>query len=148
MFRIILTFALALGFGQAIASPQFADFPAPYTGAKQADLKLVDAKSRRYASMLRAAARHSPNFAGHYILASWGCGASCVMAAAIDSRTGLVTWLPFTVCCWSMSIIEPLEFRPGSRLLVVHGSRDEQGDGGETHYYEFQNNKFNRLVDQ
>lgn len=128
--------------------PQFADFPAQYTGAKKVGVKLLDAKSRRYASMLRTAAQRDPNFAGHYILASWGCGASCLMAAAIDTETGLVTWLPFTVCCWNVSITEPIEFHPSSRLLLVHGSRNEQGDGGATHHYEFQNNKFIELVEK
>jgi hypothetical protein len=148
MFRITLTLALALSFGQALASPRFADFPAQYSGAKKAALKLVDAKSRRYASMLRTAAKSDPNFAGHYIVASWGCGASCMMAAAIDATTGLVAWLPFTVCCWRIPITEPLEFYADSRLLVVHGSRDEQGDGDETRYYEFQNNTFKPLVEK
>lgn len=148
MFRLILTLAAALSFSQALAPPQFADFPAQGTAAKKAALRLVDAKSQRYASILRAAAKRDPNFAGHYILASWGCGASCVMAAAIDAKTGLVTWLPFTVCCWNMAINEPLEFRPSSRLLIVHGSRNEQGDGDETHYYEFHNNKFKGLVEK
>lgn len=148
MLRIILALALALSSVQALASPQFADFPAQYSGAKKAALKLIDAKSQRYASMLRTAAKRDPNFAGHYILASWGCGASCVMAAAIDAKTGFVTWLPFTVCCWSIQITEPLEFHPSSRLLVVHGSRNEQGDGNATHYYEFQNNKFKHLIEK
>lgn len=148
MFRILLALALTFSFGLALASPRFADFPAQYTGAKKAALKLVDAKSQRYATMLRAAAKRDRNFAGHYILASWGCGASCVMAAAIDTKNGLVTWLPITVCCWSIPTTEPLEFHPDSRLLVVHGSRNEQGAGGETHYYEFQNNKFKQLAEK
>lgn len=57
------------------------------------------------------------------------------MSAAIDANTGAVTWLPFTLCCWEANIREPLEFRPGSRLLAVNGSRDEQGSG--VHYYNF-----------
>lgn len=62
------------------------------------------------------------------------------MAAAIDTETGLAAWLAFTVCCWSMQVKEPLEFRRTSRLLVVHGSRNEQGAGDEIHYYEFRRN--------
>lgn len=109
----------------------------------QAGQGMADAKSLQYATVLRDAARRTPNFAGHYVLASWGCGASCIMSAAIDAKTGTVTWLPFTVCCWEANIGEPLEFRPNSRLLIVHGSRDEQGSG--IHYYNFEKRQFSEV---
>lgn len=128
------------------AAPQFDDFPATKVGTWRSDVQLIDAKSRRFGSILRSAARRDVNFAGHYILASWGCGTSCVMAAVIDTKTGSVTWLPFTVCCWNIQITEPLEFRPESRLLIVHGSRDEKGAGDDLHFYEFQGNKFRMLL--
>ena len=93
---------------------------------------------------LKESEMDAPNFAGHFALASWGCGASCIMAAAIDGDTGAVTWLPFTVCCWETEIIEPLEFQPNSRLLIVHGQRDERGAGG-THFYRFTGTRFEAL---
>lgn len=98
--------------------------------------------------MLRAAAKRTPDFAGHYILASWGCGASCVMAAAIDTRSGVVTWFPFTVCCWDIEVTNPLEFRLDSHLLIVHGSLNEQGAGSDVHFYDFQNARFRLLQSQ
>jgi hypothetical protein len=107
---------------------------------QRAAVRLEDPKSRRFATMLREGAAHQENFAGHYTLASWGCGASCVMTAAIDAKTGAVAWLPFTVCCWSLDVTEPLEYRLDSRLLIVHGSRDEHGGG--TYFYEFDGRKF------
>ncbi len=90
--------------------------------------------------MLREAATHAPDFAGHYILATAGSGASCVMAAAIDANDGTVVWFPFTVCCWPLDITEPLEYKPDSRLLIVHGKRNEKGSGG-THFYTFEPSK-------
>ena len=63
------------------------------------------------------------------------------MAAAIDRRTGKVVWLPFTVCCWPMTITEPLEYRLESTLLIVHGKSDEKGDSG-THYYRLAGSRF------
>lgn len=68
------------------------------------------------------------------------------MAASVDARTGNVTWLPFTVCCWSTNIAEPLEFRADSRLLIVHGSRNETGPGKAVHYYTFDGKKFSELL--
>lgn len=130
----------------ANATPHFEDYPATSLTGRPGKVLLVDAKSRKYASMLRDASRRKPDFAGRYVLASWGCGASCTMSAAIDARSGAVTWLPFTVCCWGTDIAEPLEFRPNSRLLIVHGSRDEQGSG--VHYYTFDGRQFSEISGQ
>jgi hypothetical protein len=136
LFAIVLaTLATA-----AVAAPRFEDYPATSFSGRTGKVHLEDAKSRQYATMLHDASRRKPNFAGRYVLASWGCGASCTMSAAIDAKTGAVTWLPFTVCCWETNIREPLEFRPTSRLLIVHGSRDEQGSG--VHYYNFDGRQF------
>ena len=132
----------------ALAGPSFSEFPAnAYTGP-QAKVRLAEKKSQQYASVLRAAARGRPNFAGHYVLATWVCGSSCVMGAAIDAKTGAVAWLPFTVCCWDLNITEPLDFRNDSRLLIVHGSRNETGAGNEVNYYVFDGRKFTMLAKQ
>ena len=97
-----------------------------------------------YEKILRATEGRKPNFAGHYVLTSWGCGASCTMSAAIDTGTGTVSWLPFTVCCWAPEIAEPLQFRADSRLLIVHGSRNEHGGG--VHYYTIEGGQFSELA--
>ena len=116
------------------APPRFEDFPAPPAHtALQVPPRLATASDRAFRTRLREAAREPPDFAGHYKLALWGCGASCVMGAAIDARTGRVTWLPFTVCCAPADVTEPLAYRRNSRLLVVRGSRNEAGGG--TYYY-------------
>src|SRR5437868_2812690 len=31
-----------------------------------------------------------PNFAGHYVVIRWGCGADCLMMAVVDAETGKV----------------------------------------------------------
>ena len=96
--------------------------------------------------MLREFARRPADFAGHFVLASWGCGASCVLTAAIDKQTGKVIWLPFTVCCWAASVSQPLDFRLDSRLLVIHGSRDEAGRG--RYFYVFDGKEFKLITAQ
>jgi hypothetical protein len=63
-----------------------------------------------------------------------------VSSVVIDAKTGRVTWLPFTVCCWDVDVQEPIEFRRDSRLLVVHGSRNEEGGG--TYYYALDKDSF------
>jgi hypothetical protein len=123
-------------------TPRFEDYPAtgPYRG-HNAPLVLTkkDAGSR---TRLREAATRKPNFAGHYVLTTWGCGAECVMGAAIDANTGHVHWLPFTICCWKADVTQPIAARLDSRLIVFTGARNEkEGDEG-THYYEFRNGEF------
>lgn len=141
LFALLLSTAIA-----AAAAPRFEDYPAAGFSGRTGKIHLVDAKSRQFATMLRDAAHRRPNFAGHYVLASWGCGASCTMSAAVDAKTGDVAWLPFTVCCWEPNIREPLIFRPNSSLLIVHGSRDEKGGG--VHYYNFDGRHFVEVLEQ
>jgi hypothetical protein len=43
-----------------------------------------------------------------------------------------VVWIPFTVCC-APEGVSPLEYRKDSRLLIVRGARNEQGNG--TYFY-------------
>jgi hypothetical protein len=130
----------------ALAGPKFDDFPSKTYSGPQAKVRLVEKKSLQYASVLRAAARKHPDFAGHYVLATWGCGASCVMGAAIDAKTGSVTWLPFTICCWDLTITEPVSFREDSRLLIVRGNRNEAGAGNDVNFYVFDGREFTLLA--
>lgn len=138
----ILFVLLAFFSAEVAAAPQFEDFPAALYVGKPASVELRGAKSRLYASRLRLSSRQPVNFSGHYILATWGCGASCVMGAAIDAKTGSVTWLPFTVCCGKLEITEPLEYRPDSHLLIVHGALNEKTSSNEIHYFDFNGRRF------
>ena len=125
---------LAVTFAHADTSlPAFKDFPAPLYQGKIATVKIASAKDRQYRSRLRQSSGQKPNFAGHYTLTSWGCGASCVMAVAIDAETGRTVWLPFTVCCWDVDVDDPISFKADSRLVEIRGSHDESGGG--TYFY-------------
>jgi hypothetical protein len=92
--------------------------------------RLRTEKDKEFASQLRNAARQKVNFAGHFVLATWGCGASCLMGAIIDAQSGHVTWLPFTICCGDYRQSAPIEFRADSTLLVFRGMRDELEPAG------------------
>ncbi len=144
LFALLLMASLLLPQAGTGAAPPFSQFAAPRERVtRPAKVKLTDAKDRQYATRLREFGSRPPNFAGHFVLASWGCGASCVMGAAINAQTGEIVWLPFTVCCWDFDTSEPLEFRNDSRLLIVHGSRNEQGGG--TYAYTFDGKAFTLL---
>lgn len=53
-------------------------------------LKLTSGEERMFRTALREAAKHPPDFAGHYRFAIWGCGTRCVGGAIIDLATGTV----------------------------------------------------------
>ena len=140
---IVILSASALGQARM---PQFKDFPAhgEYAG-KNAPI-VITGKDRMYRTVLKESAKEKPNFAGHYILTAWGCGAGCLMGAVIDANTGKVYWFPHTICCWNDferdDSFEPITFRLNSRLVVFTGVRNErEGDHG-AHIYEFNGRRF------
>ena len=102
---------------------------------------------------LREAAARRPDFAGHYVLASWGCGTECVMGAAVDVRSGHVVRLPGSLCCWfsdgqaTPEDVEPMRYRLNSRLLVLTGRRNERDGDAGTHYYAMENGRLVHLRD-
>jgi len=128
--------------------PQFAAYPAsPGYHGRNAEPQLSTPEARTYRTRLREAAKERPNFAGRYILTTWGCGTSCVMGAVIDAQSGRVTFLPATVCCWSVSVddgFRPVEARLTSRLIVLSGLLDEKGTMGS--HFVFDGHSFAKLA--
>jgi hypothetical protein len=144
-YSLMLMLALsALIFGQT-KIPQFKDFPPNGKYGGKNSPVLITRDDREFRTRLREAAQEPPNFAGHYIFTSWGCGASCLMGAVIDANSGKVYWFPHTICCWKPSVDDnftPIVFRLNSRLVVLTGLRDEkEGDEG-AHFYEFDGKRF------
>jgi hypothetical protein len=127
--------------------PQFAAYPAsPTYRGKNAEPRLSTQEARTFRTRLREAAKETPNFAGRYILTTWGCGSSCVMGAVIDAQSGQVTFLPATVSGWGAVDAEfrPVEARLTSRLIVLSGLLDEKGEMG-SHYFVFDGRSFTHL---
>ncbi|MEP7075943.1 MAG: hypothetical protein ABI878_09040 [Acidobacteriota bacterium] len=88
------------------------------------DLSTKDA--RMFRTNLRNAAKDGVNFAGHFVLTSWGCGTNCNHAGIIDARNGRV-FFPTPLAGFGVGFEswlgedDPLEFKPGSRLLILKG---------------------------
>ena len=124
--------------------PQFKDFPVDEAFVGKNAPVIITRDDRMFRTRIREAARGKPNFAGHYIVTTWGCGTSCLMGAAIDAKTGKVYWWNFSVCCWNDidENFRPIEFRLNSRLIVFSGVRNEkEGDDG-AHFYKFEKGRF------
>ena len=90
------------------------------------------------------------NFAGHYIVAGWGCGTGCISGAIIDARNGNVLWpLPlYALGVWydgNSYVDRPVDYRKNSRLLIITGSpgvKDNQADKPNGKYfYEWRDNQ-------
>lgn len=103
-----------------------------------------------FRTRLREAATQRPNYAGAYVIATWGCGTECLMGAAINTSNGRVTFLPASICCVSLGggeYTEMIAFRPDSTLLVLTGVRNEaEGDRG-AHFYRIEGDRFVHVRD-
>ena len=123
----------------AAEAPRFEDYPvADRFKAKPASPILSSPRAQKFRTVLRRAAASGPNFAGHFTLARWGCGAGCVSWAIIDARSGAVWFAPFQV--WDARTIgdaelvhHSIDFELDSELIVANGARN--GEGAGTYYY-------------
>jgi hypothetical protein len=124
------------------APPQYADFAvAPEAVDLRPALKLDSAFSREYRTRLREGLRDLPiNFAGHYVMVTFGCGSTCLYGGMVDARTGEATALPFLVDSFGsdkVDIEDPLLFRADSRLVVILGKLRDEDDIPRQYFYEW-----------
>lgn len=154
-FNLVLVLALLaftwtpLGSAQALAEPRFEDYPAPvYAGAVRPPDMSSHPEARTYRTRLRDAAKGSVNFAGEFVLATWGCGSQCLMGAVISARTGRVQFLPGTICCWleAGENTNPIDYKVGSNLLILTGLINEE-EPLARNYYVFSGGQF-RLIEK
>jgi hypothetical protein len=125
--------------------PRFSEYPVNERYAGKTAPLVLSREARMFRTRLKDAARGRPNFAGHFIVTTWGCGTECLEGAIIDARTGRVFMLPFTLCCWAPGTVDenfkPVEFRLNSNLIVLAGARNEKDGDYATRFYRFQNNR-------
>lgn len=117
--------------GQMPELPSFDRYPAKVWKGKSKPPNLRSHKDARlFRTSLRDAAKDGINFAGHFVLTTWGCGSSCTVGAIIDGKTGEVFfpkqlegfWWQF----WDGDERKPFGFQKDSRLLMFLGF--EPGD--------------------
>ncbi|HEX8329633.1 MAG TPA: hypothetical protein VF629_19000 [Hymenobacter sp.] len=127
------------------AAPAFAKYPAGarYAGPGAAPRLRPGTAAWYFRTRIREAAVQPPNFAGHYVLATWGCGTECVSYVIINAKTGAVYFDNRTVCCWGTAVpddFEPVRGQLDSRLLVCTGQLNEEGPN-KAHRYLFTQGK-------
>lgn len=132
-------------------APTFDAFPAvPYTGANAPLQFGNDREARLYRTRLREWSTHKVNFAGHYILADWGCGSGCLQTMLIDAQNGhvfhpeelsAISWYDVDPILMEDSPGQtwtnegPLKFTSTSKLLIALGAPSEDSGRRGISYY-------------
>lgn len=94
--------------------PQFEDYPAEKITLKPPHkIKLSSQRTHKFRTQLRQALKIRPNFSGHYVLLTWGCGSPCHEIALVSATNGSVYFAPFLGRLGE-------DFRLSSRLLVLN----------------------------
>jgi hypothetical protein len=137
MLRYAIAIALTLVAWAAVAAdnPPFEKYPVDVYSGPVVKPVLDTADKREFRTRITEAAKGPVNFAGKFILALWGCGASCSMGATINAETGEVAFLDWTICC-DQGDGERVDFRANSTLIVLRGLLNEEGEN-KAHMFEF-----------
>ncbi len=107
-------------------APKFTDYPVSVWHGKPVAVRSRTSVSRMYRTVMREAQKEGPDFAGHYKIAIWGCGAPCTDWAVIDAKTGYITdYKAYRDVSHMYVEDEPLDYRPDSRLLIIKGAPHE-----------------------
>jgi hypothetical protein len=127
--------------------PRFSDYQVVATfGRPPAPVdEKSDPRVRRFRTVLRQGATHGPNFAGHFTIVGWGCGASCLQFAIVDVISGRVSF-PIGIESVSTTHVgndvgevdiafNALRFRIDSNLLIVLGAINENDSSEGIRYY-------------
>ena len=144
---IALVLLVLLTAAQSSKKSAFKSFPVIVEKARASAINFKnDPGARSMRTRLTEALRGGVNFAGHFIVAGWGCGTGCISGAIIDARNGNVLWpLPLNALgVWyegASYVKDPVEYRKNSRLLIIRGSpgvkdNDQDKPNGE-YYYEW-----------
>lgn len=110
--------------------------------------------ARLFRTRIREGAQAGPNFAGHYTIVFWGCGAGCVSLAVVDANNGKV-FFPKNLSTIDNTNIaydelespeeELIRFKRNSRLLVVIGGINEISKLRGISYFLWEKNQMKRI---
>ena len=157
--RIVLLTTLLLVFASFVfaqsKTPTFAQYAAKVETIKNVKVNLKSHKNANsYRTNLRNAAKEGVNFAGHFILSTWGCGTNCSQTAIIDARNGKV-FFPDELegagfgFCELPDEAEPVVSQADSRLLVLNGFKGGDLESANTpcriYYLEWTGAKFKQV---
>jgi hypothetical protein len=154
-FALLLTLCISLN---AQPKTPLLKFSAYRVSVEKPRIKKIDFRRNRdagtYRTRLSEGLADGVNFAGRYVVVTWGCGTGCTNGAIIDTRTGNALWPEqfFNISAvYGDGYADPiLEYKKNSRLFIVHGIPGPPDEKAKTppsgdYYYEWRNNAFHRL---
>ncbi|HEX3653639.1 MAG TPA: hypothetical protein VHU18_12530 [Rhizomicrobium sp.] len=128
----------------------FSEYPAPKTaGRKSAPIHLErNTGAWEFRTVLREGYRRGePDFADHYRIEMWGCGANCVAYAVADVFTGRVYFAPFPRPGETdFQTYGFVDYRPDSRLLIALGPMQDDNSNLGVVYYLWNGKRFDRIA--
>lgn len=120
---------------RAVGRLKFSDYPIGQIYQGKPAVPILSKSQRWYRTVIREGAKSRVQFAGHYTVPVFGCGAACTGFYLVDSITGKV-YDGFTVSealNWlakpGNENVERIEFHPRSRLFRVTGCPGETNCG-------------------
>ena len=127
------------------SAPTFDAFPvAPLYQGKTAPVDLSHEEAREFQTHLRRTTKEPVNFAGQYVLTTWGAGSGCTYGAIVSKATGKVHLLPGVICNLGRSS-DRITYQKDSRLLILTGYLNDQDPNGR-YFYELTPAGFNHLL--
>lgn len=120
--------------------PRFDDFKVAVEKiSRRPALKFNNDFSRRYRTLLREGLSGEPvDFAGHYVMVTFGCGTTCLYGGMVDAKSGQATGLPFMLDSFGpFDIDTPLIYRADSRLIIMLGMVRKETEPPAKFYYEW-----------
>lgn len=70
-------------------------------------------EARMFRTKINEALAMGPNFAGHYTVATWGCGSGCQEHAVVDAMTG-------NIISFGLTTEMGVKYYPNSRILITN----------------------------
>lgn len=109
---------------------------------------LITGDARNFRTRISAWSKEEPNFAGHFIMATWGCGTNCTQFTIIDASTGKVFEPKGITTNVAVNVHDDLlqggdfwhssaaiKFKRDSRLLILIGTPEEDVSRRGISYY-------------
>lgn len=115
--------------------------------------KIASDADKRFRTRIREGAMNGPNFADHFTIIQWGCGAGCISMAVADAKDGKVYEAPFKNLAFTVpnflyegkhspfdDRFQAVGYKRNSSLLMVRGCPEEKDCG--TYFYQWLGTKF------
>ena len=141
---IICLFTASLGAAQSQKIPTFEQYSVSVSKSRPKPLDLKShTMARKYRSNLRYQVKDGVNFAGHFVLTKFSCGAACFLGAVVNTKTGRVFFPNQISVSGLQDWDKDIGIRRNSRLLILNEYSEGRLIG--THYYLWTGTTFREL---